>query len=410
MNEYFKKFSEDNYYASEDIRYRLKKSDNLDDVFNEIVKLRKTNGHKTIFKSQNDSDFFYYIRKFMFENIEFLEKNSKMNLAESGDHAKIRKMLYESLLDEAMSSSAIEGAFSTRKRTEELVSGKSNPKNKDEKMILNNFHALQFINSNNKDLITHDFILQLHDIITKDTLEKEDITKRYRDDYVGVNSSDGTIIYKAPKASDVEKLMEKLIVYINSDTNENVFIKASIIQFMFLYIHPFFDGNGRTARALSYMYLIQSGYDFFRFFSISYVVKEYKSDYYKSILQCEDGFNDLTYFIDFNIKMIAEAVKTTLEIYNNEYLKLAVAKYIQSYRIHLTSVQSKLLDKYYKMKDKQLTVKKYVKLTDLTISTAQKHLQHFVKIGIFKKIKQGDNNIYFLNDLSFFIEANKKSS
>ncbi|MGL6154293.1 MAG: Fic family protein [Cetobacterium sp.] len=407
MENYIKKFNEENYYTKDELKYRVNRNE-VDEIWNQLIKYRKEKGCKTIFKSQEGEIFSYYIREIMEKNINFLERSSKRNLSELGNKKLVKKIYDESLIDEAMSSSAIEGAFSTRRRTEELVNGSSNPENKDEKMILNNYHALQFINENNKEAITDQLIFNLHNIITEGTLEENDITERYRDDIVMVKDGNLNIIYEAPRYDLVEGLMKKLIDYINEDSSENKFIKASIIQFIFLYIHPFFDGNGRTARALSYMYLIKNGYEFFKFFSISYVVNEYKSNYYKSILKCEDINSDLTYFIDFNIDMMSKAINNTLERYNNEYLKLEIKKYINNYRIHLTEEQKIMLEKYLKKTDKQLTVKKYSKISGLAESTSIKHLNNFVKNKIFKKIKIDKEVIYILNTLENFIYLNSE--
>lgn len=405
MDKYFEKFSEEKYYTKNELKYRVEKTE-IEKIWNDIVNFRKERGYTTSFESQEGTKFFYYIRKIMKGNINKLESGSKINLT----NRKLAKKIYhESLIDEAMSSSAIEGAFSTRRRTEKLVHGVCDPITKDEKMILNNYKALKFIDKNNDVIITDELIIELHNIITFGTLEEGDITERYRNDVVVLKDANHREIYEAPEYERVEDLMSQLISYINEDTKENVFVKASIIQFIFLYIHPFFDGNGRTARALSYMYLIKKGYDFFKFFSISYVVNEYKAQYYKSILKCEDEYSDLTYFIDFNIDMMTKAVSSTLEKYDAEYLKSEVEKYIKNYKIHLTLSQSEALKKYLKRNDKQLTIKKYSKLSGVAEATSIKHLSYFVKNKIFKKIKIDDEKIYIVNKLEDFIALNNKN-
>lgn len=406
MEKYFKRFSEENYYTKDEIKYRLDKEDKdkLDIIWNKIVDKRREKGYLTTFESQDKISFFYYEREKMKENYLFLEQNSKLNLANSEDEEFRKKVFHESLIDEAMMSSAIEGAFSTRRRTEELVKDRS-PKNKDEKMILNNYCALEYINENSDVEITDDIIFELHNIITEGTLEEEDITPRYRNNYVGVNNEQGKTIYEAPNHETVEDLMKKLLDYINVDTKENIFVKASIIQFIFLYIHPFFDGNGRTARALSYMYLIKNGYEFFKFFSISYVINEYKRDYYKSILKCEDKDSDLTYFIDFNINMMAKAVKKTHKKYTIEYSKLAINKYIENYRINLFPEQKKLIEIYFGLEEQQITVEKYMKLFKLEEKEAKRQLEHFVTKKLFFKVP-GEESVYILRNFDYFNSGN----
>ncbi|MGL4980956.1 MAG: Fic family protein, partial [Fusobacteriaceae bacterium] len=317
-------------------------------------------------------------------------------------------ILEDYLIEEALNSSAIEGAFSTKKQTEDLVKSKRTPENKSEKMILNNYNALHFINETITSPITEELLLELYKIIVKETLEEEDITERYRTGDVFIKNERDEIIYKAPNCEQVPEMMKELLEYANTKTDEDIFIKASIIHFYFVYIHPFFDGNGRTARALTYMFLIKSGYEFFRFFSISMVINEKRSKYYKAIKNSEDFGSDMTYFIDFNIEMMLEAIQETISRYGNEYLKIEILNYIEKYRISLPKSLEEELKKYLNRKDKQLTLKKYVKNTKLAESTAQKHMAILVNSGILKKEVLNKETVYIPNDLNYFIQKNYK--
>lgn len=300
MDKILKKFNEDNYYTRDEIKYRISKNENLDKVWNLISSERKLKGYTTPFKSQENSNFFYYIREEIKGRIKQIEgKNIEV---------KLREKVKEALIDEAISSSAIEGAFLSYERLNELVEGQSLSKDEKEVMVLNNYDALKFIDSNVDAEINDKFILKIHKIITNGTIDENDLTERYRTDHVEVINSKLKTVYKAPEYEKVEELMKKLIVYINTETDEHIFIKASIIQFIFLYIHPFFDGNGRTARALTYMYLIKNGYNIFKSYSLSSSINNHRSQYYKSILKCEDKDGDLTYFIDFIIRMMLNSI------------------------------------------------------------------------------------------------------
>ena len=103
-------------------------------------------------------------------------------------------------------------------------------------------------------------------------------------------------------------MMDELLRFIQ-ESEVSPLIKACIAHFYFVYVHPFFDGNGRTARALSYMILLQAGYNFFRYFSISGVIADERTRYYKAIKDVEDDDFDMSYFIDYYTAMLARAVK-----------------------------------------------------------------------------------------------------
>ncbi|MGL5964007.1 MAG: Fic family protein [Fusobacteriaceae bacterium] len=408
LEEYFEKFTKASYLTKEEIRYRIPRNLELNEVWEYILQNRKNLGVITQFKDQSNDNFFYYNREILKDKIKNLEEMSRLDFEKTASKNIKNRILEDYLIEEALNSSAIEGAFSTKKQTEDLVKSKRTPENKSEKMILNNYNALNFINETITSPITEELLLELYKIIVKETLEEEDITERYRTGDVFIKNERDEIIYKAPNCEQVSEMMKELLEYANTKTDEDIFIKASIIHFYFVYIHPFFDGNGRTARALTYMFLIKSGYEFFRFFSISMVINEKRSKYYRAIKNSEDFGSDMTYFIDFNIEMMLEAIQETISRYGNEYLKIEILKYLEKYRITLPKSLEEELKKFLNRKDKQLTLKKYIKSTKLAESTAKKHLNLLVNSGILKKEVLNKETVYIPNDLNYFIKENYK--
>lgn len=405
LNCYFEKFTKESYLTKVEMKYKVPRN-LLDKIWEYTLIERKKQGTTTKFRDQHENSFFYYNRESFSKKIQELEELSRLEFEERAFKYIGNKIFDDYLIEEALSSSAIEGAFSSKRETEELVKSKREPKNKSEKMILNNYNALNFINETIERPITEELILELYNIIVKDTLEDEDKTEKYRTGDVFVKNSRDEVIYKAPNSENVQELMRELLEYINEENEGNIFIKASIIHFYFVYIHPFFDGNGRTARALTYMFLIKSGFQFFKFFSISMMINEKRTKYYQAIKNSEDYGSDMTYFIGFNIEMILEAIEETISRYGDEYLKIEIHKYIEKYRIKFPKNLEVELRKYLKRRDKQLTLKKYIKSTKLTEGTAKKHLTLLVKSGIFKREKFNDEYIYIPRDLRYFISKN----
>ena len=161
-----------------------------------------------------------------------------------------------------------------------MVEKKVAPTNKSEQMIYNNYKALDFILENLDKPINEETILSIYNIVVNETLDEEAKVEKYRTDMVYVwELNANRPIYTPPSHLQVQTLMDKLIEFINTDDDLHPVVKSCVIHFIFVYIHPFFDGNGRTARAVSYMYLLKKGYNFFKFFSISSVVQEHKSKY-----------------------------------------------------------------------------------------------------------------------------------
>src|SRR5690606_17253471 len=119
---------------------------------------------------------------------------------------------------------------------------------------------------------------------------------------------DGEIAHTPPDALLMEKLMNHLCEFINNDGYFiHPIVKASIIHFMIGYIHPFADGNGRTARALFYWFLLRKGYTLISDISISRVILESRTQYDKAFLKTEYDDNDMNYFIAYSIKNIRVA-------------------------------------------------------------------------------------------------------
>ena len=99
--------------------------------------------------------------------------------------------------------------------------------------------------------------------------------------------------------------MEDLCEFVNSEKPFiHPVVKASIIHFQIGYIHPFMDGNGRTARALFYWFLVKKEYTLIKNISISRAILNSRIQYDKAFLKTENDNNDMTYFINYSIKSL----------------------------------------------------------------------------------------------------------
>ena len=137
-------------------------------------------------------------------------------------------------------------------------------------MVRNNYHALTYVIEHLNEPITEELIITIAEIVTKSASETE--VTGYRSAPVYINDPNG-VVYTPPDAKAVPEMMKQLFSFIQSSDLHPV-LKTCIAHFYFVYVHPFNDGNGRTARTLSCMMLLQSGYDFFRFTSISDLVAQ----------------------------------------------------------------------------------------------------------------------------------------
>lgn len=223
--------------------------------------------------------------------------------------------LIKSLVEEAINSSQLEGASTTRHVAKEMIRQGRDPKDKSEQMILNNYHAMQFIRDFKEDELTPSFLFELHRILTEKTLDVSDKAGVFRSENDKVYVTDrtsSTVLHSPPHAPELNKRIETLCSFANetySSTFIHPVIRAIILHFMLAYEHPFVDGNGRTARALFYWSMISQGYWLSEFISISRIIKLAPVQYGRAFLYTETDDNDVTYFIIHQLEVIRKAIQ-----------------------------------------------------------------------------------------------------
>ena len=252
---------------------------------------------------------FYYVHLDDIESI--IKQIDDIAMSDLVEHLTKRISTLNVLIDESYYSSKIEGAFSTRRQAKEVIkTGQAN--NHSERMILNNYNALEFVIDHLNVPISKDGIVQLQQLITKDTLSPEDITDGYRTDKVYVEDViTQEIVHVGPDHSLVPVMMESLFDFIEN-TTLNPLVVASLLHFYIGYVHPFFDGNGRVARSTMYWYLMSKGYSFFQLFSISQKYEYDKNYYYQAFLDTEES-GDVTHFVLMNVVTIWKAIQDALK-------------------------------------------------------------------------------------------------
>ncbi len=230
------------------------------------------------------------------------------------DEKKI--FLQNGIAEEAISSSQIEGALTSSKVAREMIAKNRRPTSKDEKMILNNYRAMNYIKDELvKEPISKELLIYLQNILTQDTLENSDEVGRLRtdsDEIVIQDKLSGEVYHIPPKEDVLHIELDKLIQYMNDEDGSwftHPFIKAVVIHFWVGFLHPFCDGNGRTARALFYWYLLKKWYWGFSYIPISQLIKNSKKQYLDAYLYSEQDNNDLTYFLVYIANKTRQAFK-----------------------------------------------------------------------------------------------------
>lgn len=222
--------------------------------------------------------------------------------------------LVKSLIEEAITSSQLEGAVTTREVAKDMIQRGRKPRDRSERMVMNTYEAMRFIREIKGEKLTPQIIFELQRIVTAGTLDDENASGRLRraDEEICVSDEIGTILHRPPAANTLRQRLEALCSFANGDGEEEKFIhpviRAITVHFWLGYDHPFVDGNGRTARALFYWSMAAQEYWLCEYLSISRILKRAPSKYNLSFLYTETDDNDLTYFAIYQLAVIRRAI------------------------------------------------------------------------------------------------------
>ena len=230
-----------------------------------------------------------------------------------GDENK-EQYLVGSLMEEAIYSSQMEGAATTRKVAKEMLRKKMTPKDKSQQMIANNYQTIQFIVSHKDALLTPELLLQIHQLMTEHTMQdpQEAGCFRSNNDVVVENGITHETVHIPPTYDEIPNFVEDLCRFFNEQDAPQFIhpiIRGIIIHFMVAYVHPFADGNGRTARALFYWYMLKQGYWLTEYLSISRVIAKSKKSYEKAFLYTEADGMEMGYFVAYNMRVLQQSFK-----------------------------------------------------------------------------------------------------
>lgn len=291
------------YLPRQEIIHRLPVSVSIQQFWPELEKERRMSSQELPLLAQDGKPFWFVLTGGIEKQCDAIAELARRDIAFTGP--EFDALFQDAVVDEAVYSSVIEGAFTSREQAADFIRQNKQPRNKSEQMVKNNYDALTYVLEHLEDEISEETILQIAQIVTRSAAEVQ--VTGYRDGAVYVTGREG-VVYTPPQADAVPEMMRALVEFIQK-SNLHPLLKACIAHFYFVYVHPFGDGNGRTARALSYMMLLQAGYDFFRYFSISGIVAEERGKYYRSMRNVEDSDGDMTYFIDAYSGMLARTVE-----------------------------------------------------------------------------------------------------
>ena len=169
-------------------------------------------------------------------------------------------------------------------------------------------------------------------------------------------------------------------------------VKAILLHFMIGYIHPFADGNGRTARALFYWFMLKNGYDYFEYISISKLLKAAPAKYSKAYQYVDADDNDLNYFIFHQIDVILRAISELhkyLETQSREYQEVNAILHQSDLKKKLNFIQKDIIKIAIKNPGKIFKANEVSVDYDISINTARTYLTRLLEYKILSSYKDG---------------------
>ncbi len=301
-------------------------------------------------------------------------------------------------------STEIEGNKLNMQQVEALYAKKKiDAPDRDIHEVKNYLNALKYIEKvvAEKKPITEKVILKIHKLVTYKTLAPQ-FSGSYRHGPIYVVrrrfGMPQETLYTGPDAKKVPQLMKNFVVWLKESEGKeiNPVIVAAITHLEIAAIHPFNDGNGRTARALATLILYQRGYDFRRLFALEDYYNTDRPTYYKAVnvgKNYEKRRTDLTSWLEYFVK----GFKKEIDEVKSKILPLArhAAKGDIKLQIYLTPEQLKIID--FLDQIGRITAKDVENVLSCPKRTAQLHVQKLKKIKMIKPVGKGKATHYIAN-------------
>ena len=308
------------------------------------------------------------------------------------------RYLVNSLIEEAITSSQLEGAATTRLVAKEMLRSGRPPRDRSERMIVNNYRGMEFLAEIVREDLSAPILLDLHRILTEGTFDDPDAAGRFRlpsDRVFVTDQRDGTILHEPPDAGALGERMERLFAFANTTGDEpfvHPVVRAMLLHFMIGYEHPFVDGNGRIARALFYWAMAGFGYWMTEFLSISTIIRKAPVQYARAYVLSEIDDNDVTYFLDYHLRVILRSIRKLHAYLARKAQEMRDVQRLLD-RLAPTAVlnyrQTALIEHMHKHPGMSYTIESHRRSHNVTYQTGRTDLLKLAELGLMQYAKRG---------------------
>jgi Fic family protein len=303
----------------------------------------------------------------------------------------------DALIKSAHSSTAIEGNPLTLEEVSALAAGREiMVRRKDKQEVLNYIEALERIpDFAEKERFTQNDLIAVHKLVTKETLGNPNDEGSFRKIQVYVvNRKTDKIVFTPPPIGEVPRLVNDFLEWFNAEDTKKLdpVIEAGITHYELVRIHPFIDGNGRTARLIATLVLSRRGFDVKRFFTLDDYYDNDRRSYYEALQRVDPESIDTTDWLEYFTEGVAVSIKQVQDIV------IGLSKDVKALKdkgqIALTERQMKIVENM--IQNERIRISEVSKLFNVTRQAALKEMRKLIEIEVVELKGSGRGAYYKL--------------
>lgn len=338
------------------------------------------------------------------EAIDYINSNASgaITISEQVTNPATRdRYVVSSLIEEAITSSQLEGAATSRRTAKEMLRSGRPPRDRSERMILNNYYAMQHVSALRHEPLTPDRICEIHRIVTEGTLDDPASAGRIHDDdaeRVAVWGHGDQLLHRPPPVAQLPERMDRLCEFANGTTTGTYVppvLRSLAVHFMMGYDHYFEDGNGRTARAVFYWSMLKQGYWLTEFLTVSRILRKAPAKYARSFLLTEQDAGDLTHFFIYHLGVIRRAIDELHDYLARKAQELrGIQQAIGALPGEFNHRELALLEHAVRTPGSVYTVASHSTSHQISGETARQDLTHLADLGLLVRGKVGKRHAW----------------